>query len=202
MSETITKEAIGLIAYLLPGFVAAWIFYALTSHPKPSQFERTVQAIIFTFAIQVTLPAVRWILFLVGGFVALGKWDEEARQAVSLVLALFLGFVLAYYTNSDKLHRFLRKLKITNRTSHPSEWYCVFSEKVTLVILHLIDGRRLYGWPKEWPIEPGKGQFYMMIPSWIDENDNLIDLPQLDGILISAKEVKWVEFLQPVGESK
>jgi hypothetical protein len=36
----------------------------------------------------------------------------------------------------------------------------------------------------------------MMLPSWISENGDLIDLPQLDGILIDATDVQWVEFLQ------
>jgi hypothetical protein len=63
------------------------------------------------------------------------------------------------------------------------------------VILHLGDGRRLYGWPKEWPVEPNRGQFYIMLPSWIQADGSQIDLPQLDGILIGAKDVQWVEFL-------
>jgi hypothetical protein len=74
----------------------------------------------------------------------------------------------------------------------------VLSQKVTFVILHLRDGRRLYGWPKEWPIEPDRGQFYVMLPSWIGADGNQIDLTQLDGILVSAKDVRWVEFLHEV----
>ncbi len=44
---------LAVVAFLLPGFITAWIFYGLTSHPKPSQFERTIQALIFTFIIQI-----------------------------------------------------------------------------------------------------------------------------------------------------
>ena len=67
------------------------------------------------------------------------------------------------------------------------------------MVLQLCDGRRLYGWPKEWPIEPDKRQFYIMLPSWIQDDGRQIDLPQLDGILMSVKDVRWVEF---VGERK
>lgn len=28
-------EAVGVLAFLLPGFVAAAVFYSLTSYPKP-----------------------------------------------------------------------------------------------------------------------------------------------------------------------
>jgi len=41
-AQEITKDFIILVTYLLPGFLAAWVFYGLTSPPKPSQFERVV----------------------------------------------------------------------------------------------------------------------------------------------------------------
>ena len=50
---------------------------------------------------------------------------------------------------------------------------------------------------KNGPIEPGKGQFYIMYPSWIPEEGEQIDLPQLDGILINTEDVQWVEFVKP-----
>lgn len=34
-----------------------------------------------------------------------------------------------------------------------------------------------------------------MMPSWIKEDGKQIELPQLDGVLVSARDVKWVEFL-------
>ena len=41
-------DIVGVLTFLLPGFVAASIFYSLTSYPKPSPFDRVVQALIFT----------------------------------------------------------------------------------------------------------------------------------------------------------
>ena len=43
-----SSEIVGVLSFLLPGFVAAAIFYSLTSYPKPSPFDRVVQALIFT----------------------------------------------------------------------------------------------------------------------------------------------------------
>lgn len=189
-------EAIKLLTYLLPGFTAAWLFYGLTSHQKPSQFERVVQALIFTFVIQVILQPVKWLLLLVGGSIALGSWGQSAELFISLVLALLLGVLVAYFTNKDSFHKLLRRWGFTSRTSHPSEWFGAFTDHVTYIILHLRDGRRLYGWPKEWPIDPKQGQFYIQVPSWIDDDANAIDLPQLDGILVQVKDVEWVEFMR------
>lgn len=188
---------LAIVAYLLPGFVTAWIFYGFTSHPKPSQFERTVQALIFTFIVQVSVAPLRWGLVALGNTVVLRPWDLISEGIASLFLAILLGVILAYFTNNDSFHRQLRKINFTTRTSHPSEWYYVFTENLTFSILHLKDGRRLYGWPKEWPAESGEGEFYMMYPSWILDDGKMLDLPELDGILILAENVQWVEFIKP-----
>lgn len=194
MTPELAQNFVHLMTYLLPGFLAAWVFYGLTSHPKPSQFERVIQALIFTFIIQTVVPGIRWFLELIGRLIVLGSWDAAAESATSFVLAMIFGSILAYLTNADKFHKLLRVAKLTSRTSHPSEWYAVFVEKVTFVVLHLKDGRRLLGWPKEWPVEPDKGQFYIMEPSWIVDEGKQLDLDELDGILIHATDVKWVEF--------
>ena len=189
-------EATQLLTYLLPGFMAAWLFYGLTSHPKPSQFERVIQALIFTFVIRVFLQVTKWALLLVGKLLAIAPWTATSELASSFLLAIILGAAVAYFTNNDFFHRKLRKIGFTSRTSHPSEWFYVFTKHVTYVILHLKDGRRLYGWPKEWPIDPQHGQFYIQLPSWIDDQGKSVDLPQLNGVLIHVKDVEWVEFMQ------
>jgi hypothetical protein len=195
MDSGLWGEIVEVLIFLLPGFLAAWVFYGLTSHPKPGQFERVVQALIFTFIIRVLLTPIEAMAIHLGKAVPSAEWNE---LAASMLLALALGSLLAYLTNTDRVHKWLRTWGFTARTSHPSEWFCVFSEKVAFVILHLKDGRRLYGWPKEWPIEPYRGQFYIMLPSWVLEDGTQIDLPQIDGVLMPAEDVKWVEFLRPL----
>lgn len=199
----LTKESIALFGYLLPGFLAAWVLYGLTSDPKPSQFERVVQALIFTFLVHALLPPLQWTLQWIGSHLgALRPWDDISRDIARLSLALFLGIVLVVYTNTDALHSWLRERGLTTRTAYPSEWFSVFSRTVTYVILHLQDERRLYGWPKEWPNEPDKGHFYIMFPSWINDDGTQLELPGVQGLLVLSKDVKWVEFVgQPQEES-
>ena len=64
--ETFAKDFVTLLQYLLPGFVAAWVFYGFTSFPKPSQFERVVQALIFTIFIQAFVFITKKIFLLLG----------------------------------------------------------------------------------------------------------------------------------------
>lgn len=195
MPDELSQEAIAVLLYLMPGFLAAWIFYGLTSHPKPSQFERVVQALIFTFVVHTLVTLARLLFEWIGGFYSVGYWSPPSETAFSGLLAISMGAALAYGANTDKVHEWLRSKGFTTRTSHPSEWYCVLSKSPKFVILHLTDERRLYGWPKEWPIERDRGQFYMQLPTWINEDGAQIDLPQLDGILVDVKDVRWVEVL-------
>jgi hypothetical protein len=196
----LAKDSVALFAYLLPGLLAAWVLYGLTSQTKPSQFERVVQALIFTFIIQALLPLVHSICLAAGEIYVVRAWDKASEQIASFLLALLLGILLAYYTNTDSLHVWLRNKGLTTRTSYPSEWFGVFSQRVRYVVLHFNDERRLYGWPKEWPNESDKGHFYVMQPMWLSDDEKKIELPSVDGLLVSAKDVKWIEFMNDASE--
>jgi hypothetical protein len=199
----LTKESIALFGYLLPGLLAAWVLYGLTSDPKPSQVERIIQALIFTFIVHVLLVPLQWSLQFLGALVGtLRPWDETSRDLARLILALSLGLVLAIYTNTDTIHTWLRTKGLTTRTAYPSEWFSVLARTVTFVVLHMHDERRLYGWPKEWPNEPDKGHFFILFPSWIQEDGSQLELEGVHGLLVASKDVKWVEFVgQPQRES-
>jgi hypothetical protein len=68
----VPEEVATLIYHLLPGFVAAWIFYGLTAHPKADHFERVVQALIFTVIARGITIVVRHTLLLLGHYRVLG----------------------------------------------------------------------------------------------------------------------------------
>lgn len=163
------KDFISVLQYLLPGFVSAWVFYGLTSYPKPSQFERVVQAMIFTLFTQATINIVEFILKYIGNYWSVANWSESSSLIWSIIIALFFGLIFSYFANNDKLHKFFRDKKVSHQTSFPSEWFSVFLEP-TFVVLHFNDERRLYGWPVEWPSEPTKGHFVIADPSWLLDN--------------------------------
>lgn len=191
--ENLFSNTAPLLVFLLPGFFSAWIFYGLTSHLKPSQFERTVEALVFTFVIYVATQALRLALEAIGAQVSWGPWTSAAQLIWSMIFAAGLGLALATAVNKDTFHSWLRKKGFTSRTSHPSEWFCVLDSNPAYVVLHLQDGRRLLGWPKEWPVNPSTGQFYIQMPAWIDDAGKVTELNTLDGILIHATDVRWIE---------
>lgn len=195
----ISKEIVALLNFLLPGFLAAWVIYGLTNHEKPSQFERTIQALIFTFAIQAAVWLIKFFLFWVGKFYTFGFWSEFSNSFAAYSISLAFGFVVAKLSRDDIIFSRLRKLKLTGKSSHPTEWSDVFSKFPRFVVLHLDGERRLFGWPEVWPSKPNEGHFFIVYPSWLTEEGE-VNMERVEGVLVSSKDVKWVEFLQEKGK--
>lgn len=194
-------DIVGVIYALLPGFIAAWIFYGLTAHRKSSPFERVVQALIFTGIVQAVVLPLSWGFLLVGNILSIGVWTTDVAFVWSVFFAVLLGTLFSLCANKDWFHGFLRNLKlfgrieaITTRTSYPSEWFSAFSHEKRYVVLHLTGERRLYGWPYEWPDAPDSGHFVIVEPEWLLANNERAPLHTVDKMLIPAKEVLMVEF--------
>jgi hypothetical protein len=199
--ENFAKDFVALLQFLLPGFVAAWVFYGLTSYPKPSQFERVVQALIFTAFIQCSVYSIKPMLLFIANYCPLFTWNKNFEVICSLIISIILGLIFSYFANTDKLHKLLRKFGITRETSYPSEWFGVFLKNVTYVVLHLDGERRLYGWPIEWPSEPNKGHFVLVQASWLD-GEKEIPLDGVEKIVVDSNEVKMIEFMTKTWEEK
>lgn len=181
---------------LLPGFVTAWIFYGLTAHPRPSQFERTIQALIFTVFTKILVNGIRAVLLAACPCVSFGAWSANVELAWNIVAAVFIGLIFTWFANNNKLHTWLLR-RITTRTSYPSEWFSAFSQLKRYVYLHLTSGRRLYGWPEEWPDEPGKGHFRLAQAEWILDDNERVALDATESVLVPASDVELVEFEKP-----
>ena len=205
-----SSEVINVLAFLVPGFVAAAIYYSLTSHPKPGAFERLIQALIFTAVIQAAVALLPDSLpspeIDIGADV---PWDPAWPVAIAVILALFVVVVVNY----DLAHSLFRWLRITRETSYASEWYSAFNRHRGLpVVLHLAGKRRLYGWAEEWPSHPGEGHFRIVEGEWFDSEDESSagtadasshegevvqeeNEPVVVGTLIPFSEVEMVEFV-------
>lgn len=190
--EHIASDVISILQYLLPGFIAAWIFYALTSYPKQSQFERVIQALIFTMIVQGLVLSVQFSVENVRPL----SWSKNTNFTFSLIISIIFGLIISYFANNDKFHKLLRYFKITKETSYASEWFAAFSDNITYVVLHLNDGRRIYGWPIEWPTEPNNGHFLLKDSNWLKDDNSEIPLEGVDGILIDGSNVELVEFME------
>lgn len=193
--ENLTKDLVSILQYLLPGFLAAWVFYGFTSFPKPSQFERVIQALIFTLIIQSIVFVEKKIALGFNEILSIEDWAKKVYFLCPILTAFFLGAVFAFFANNDKFHKLIRYIGVTRETSYPSEWFGGFLNNITYVVLHFEDERRLYGWPTEWPSEPDKGHFVLEQASWLDEEKE-IPITGVSSIMVNVKDVKWVEFIE------
>lgn len=198
--ERIVPEALALLQLLLPGVLAAWVFYAFTSYRKPSEFERIIQALIFTLLVKAGLVCVRGLLFLIGHRLSMGHWSSDVDLLWSISLAFLLGILFSYLANTDHFHRLIRYVGISRETSFPSEWFGAFLKNVTYVVLQLKDERRIYGWPMDWPSTSGMGYFTLREASWLDKDNKEIPIKGVSCVLINSKDVHWVEFMEKTWE--
>jgi hypothetical protein len=196
----ITNEVVDLFTFLLPGFITSFLFYSLMSFPKKSEFEAVVIALVYTVIINAIVETLEIICIAIGNRFVIGEWNQLSKTVCSIIIALIIGLLWSYLYNNDILHKFLRKRKITSRTSYPSEWYGTFSETKSYIILNLKDDRRIMGWPMEWPNDPEKGHFVLEDARWLivdqDGKPGVIPLETIDKILIGVHNVEMVEFVK------
>jgi len=190
----ISAEIIDVLRQLLPGFLAAWVFHALTPHEtKSSTLERIIQAMIFTVLIQAVVSIIRVTAFGIGKFWAVGTWTTDSALIWSLVIAVLFGCFASWCATSDKFHGFLRRLKLTREVSYPSNWCAAFSQHEGYVVLHLKGKKRLYCWPVLWPNRHDSGHFVVSQPAWFLDDGESVELPQLEQMVIAAEDVTMVE---------
>ena len=188
-----SSEVVTILTFLLPGFVATAIFHSLTAHPKPNEFDRIIQALIFTTVVQAIVKGIP----LVGSLAGVAPlWTGESEIVVAVLVAVAVAVVAVYASNHDTLLRFLRWIGLTRETSYPSEWYSAFARNPDCyVVLHLKGERRLYGWPEEWPSRPDQGHFRIAEAEWLTEEGRQ-PITGVSVILVPGDEVEVVEFLE------
>ena len=200
MGET-PKDVLALLTQLMPGFLTAWVVYGLTTYSKPSQFERVVQALIYSFIVNAVVALLELSLLAAGTVYQVGIWDKKTELMASTILALLLGVALSYLMRVDSFFAIARALNLTSRTQYPSEWYGALATRpARFIVLHLSGGRRISGYPAEWPTEPTVGHFRITDAAWINDDNAETVLSGDHSILIEAKQVEMVELLKSVEE--
>lgn len=129
-----SSEIVSVLVFLLPGFVAAAVFYSLTSFPKPNEFGQVIQALVFTMVGQ----SITWVLRqpLDSG----ESWPIGLEATVAVLSAVVFALVVVCISNNDLAHRILRRIRLTRENSYSSEWYSSFAQNSdSYVVLHLKD---------------------------------------------------------------
>jgi Family of unknown function (DUF6338) len=184
---------------LLPGFVSAWVYFSLTAHKKPSSFERIIQAFIFTAFVLPVRWAIMSLALLIGQYMAIGTWTKDTGLFWGVLIALVVGLIASWITNTSTLHKFLssdklKSLRVTKRTSYPSEWFSAFNYDKRYILLHLKDKRKLYGWPEEFPDHCDTGHFILRNAAWVWPDRKRVSLHNIERLVVPVEMVMLVEF--------
>ncbi len=193
-----SSEAIAVLWFLLPGFVATGLFRTLISNPKPSGFDSLAQVFIFTVIVQVATRLVWWNR---DTEIIAPAYDDTAGIAMSVLIAIVAGLFAAWLWNRDLPHGWLRKWKLTRQSSYRSAQYSAFAIHTNCyVVLHLKGERRLFGWPREWPSRPDDQHFLIEECEWLEDEDRR-PIAGVSHMLIPASEVEMIEFLPTATDS-
>lgn len=210
----LTTDIVTTLNLLLPGFIAAWVFYGLTAYLRPSPFERIIQALVYNIILRPFVLAIGAMLQFAGKWYSLRPWTVESELTTAVILAFPLGAVVAGFANSDVVHRWLRERDgllqrvdpyalrnwiWTWNNAFPSEWYSALSRRGQYVVLHLADGRRLYGWPDEFPDDPTSGHFVLSEAEWLVERNveyARVPLEGVESIMVRGSDIEMVEFME------
>ena len=196
--DWIDSAVFDTLKFLAPGFIAAWVLFALTAERKQTDLQRVIQALIFSIFVKAAVESAESAFLHVGKLASFGYWSNRSDLALSVVVALAFGALLSWLVNTDRLYQGLRRLGLTTQTSRPSVWYSAFRDhQDTYVVLQLSDGRRIQGWPSEWPSVVGDGHIKLEDPVWLDIHDGRQTEIPLTGntfVLFSVVDVRWIEF--------
>lgn len=179
-----------LLLALLPGLLTAEVVRILTTPIERKLLDRAVQALLYTFVTHCAWAGASGLISLMFSFQVTGVWQLLGLGASSIVLALAITWII----NSDRLHVLLRRIGVSKAGSRPSVWYGAFYQYTEFIVVHLRDGRRLFGWPKEFPESAEDGHLLLTDMEWLD-GENGSYAAKRTRILLDVKDIAFVEFV-------
>src|SRR5690606_7598262 len=195
----LSQEILPLIQTLIPGFLMTMSFYWFAEVPKPSQFERTLQALVGTAVIQALLYALEHGSYLIGHYISFGVWSSTASNVAAMLVGVAAGLYLAYCCNNDLIYSFARKLKLTTKASTEDSIHVYQKYGRSVIVRRVADERRLMGYFGTFPNNKEGGMFLIEQPSWV-HSGNVVPCTGAHAMLVHSSDVRWVEFLEDAAD--
>jgi hypothetical protein len=194
-------EAITILVVLLPGFLAARIEQRLTVNPKQNEFDKTIEALLYSFFIYLIFTAIFRSFPVSLNVEKTGDTAHYSIEASPLRLALLpliavvLSGLVSFAANNDYFGRFFRWLRVTRRTWRSSTWADVFHNFGGVVQVELTDGRCVLGWLKFFSDRPEDRSVFLERAAWVNADGGLEEI-QGPGIFLTRESgIRSVMFL-------
>ena len=203
--DSIGFETLLGLTILLPGFLSAAIFNALTVRKERSQLEKVIEALVFSFALYAIWT---WLILEQPLTVSAERVDDKmTRYSISFqpielawlfLLAVLLGLVMSFLVTNDIPTKMLRAAKITHASTRSSVWSDVFIDVKRYVLVEFGDGRRILGWPRYVSDTPDESSVFLERASWVLDDGTEVPISG-PGILVTKNmTIHSVSFLDPV----
>ena len=196
-------EAITVLVILLPGFFAARIEQRLAVNPEQKEFDKTVEALIYSFFIYLVFTAITHsfpvsVTIAKEGTATKYSVDESPlRIGLLALIAVVLPTLVSFAANNDLFGRFFRMIRATRRTWRSSIWSDVFHAYTGIVQVELVDGRSVMGWLKYYSDRPEDASVFLERASWVSAEGKPVAI-EGPGILLTAQSgIRSIMFLSP-----
>lgn len=202
----LTSESFSILIVLLPGFLSMTVLNAITVRQDRDNLIKLFEALAFSFLAYGSTAIVAALIPQIGVSQTPSSeapaffLDGSGSTQIVLMLgfALFYPLVIGTFITHDWHMKFLRKVRVTNKTARATLWSDVFTEQShRYLVANLKDGTRILGWPMYYSDTPEEGSVYLYEPEWIDDNGNNIPMKR-HGILIKKEVIESIEFTREV----
>lgn len=195
----ITYETINLLVLLVPGFISSGIYSLLSRKTDTNTFNRVMESLVFAFFIYIAIHAsYSWEPLLQatksGQSVVYRFSDDRFLIFLTLIFTLVFPLIWGTIVYRDWHMKLLRWAKLTERTSRDTAWDDVFIRERRFITLHLVDGRRITGWPLYYSNNKDQGFIFISKAKWIDDENQYVETGSF-GILISREKIELTEFM-------
>jgi hypothetical protein len=182
-----------IVLILFPGFLSLLVKNGLITTKEKTGVDKIVEALAFNLLNYVIYKIDIYFLSLFGLCTT-----PTFNVIFILIIAISNGIIIAVILDKGWLYKFLsEKIKITNLTGRLTVWNDIFSDyRGKWILIHLIDGRKIIGWPKYYSEEPNNKEIFLADAAWMKDNGEFIDV-EGSGILITGnRTIELIEILQ------
>lgn len=193
---------------MLPGFSAAYFVQALATRLSQSDFERIVEALVFSFIIYVCyvpLNGGKLPFHIQDDPASKGNetvvWDPAQLAWLVCVTAAFALIAVAYIRFDG--NRLFRAVGLTERTTRNSIWNDILEREAIdnqPVQVELGDGRNVLGVLLYDSDSSEDGSVYLTQASWVDAEGKIVPIPGPGILLTKSSGIRSVSLLNPAAD--
>ena len=190
-------EAISLLLYLVPGFLARQLYRARYPAKRLSQFEGVVWSIIHSLIILLGLTGIAWA-FDSGNLDILKPSQNPLVQPKTILVLLIGGFVWGGILIG--YHRFLTIISFLPSPEPQAIWPVIATrapKKELWMLVRTKQGALYLGWLEQYSFDPAADDHeFVLCPAYLVDDDlNIKRNLKQGGVYLNTRDVESLEMI-------